>query len=192
INFPVPYRHATIGARGIGAVQSLIQTDLRVVLPEEFSRGSFHGIDLRKGRADINDAVDDDGFGDHDHRAVVIEIPSETDIGDVRRINLLERAEMFRIIGSSVHQPVDSRDGISGEALVVHIAGLYRSGSRGRLREMQGESHSDREKDKTKTQDSPCLHASNLSPSLRAPAAVMRESRPTPIGAELSVVMLGA
>src|SRR5205823_6346404 len=41
-----------------------------------------------------------------------VEIPGQPETGDVRRVDLLERTEMFRIVGAAVHQPVDSRGGI--------------------------------------------------------------------------------
>ena len=165
VNLSVPDCHAAVGARGIGAVQSLIQPDLGIVFPEQFSRDGVDGINFRKWSADVNDAVDDDWFGNHAHCAVVIEIPSQTQVRDIGSVDLLERAEMFRIVGEAVHQPVDSRGCVGGDPLIIHITGFSREG-RGRLREMQRESSSHRENHHRETQNSPCLHVRHLSPEL--------------------------
>ena len=42
VHFAVPDGHAAVGARGIGPIQRLIEANLRIVLPAEFSRS---GVD---------------------------------------------------------------------------------------------------------------------------------------------------
>ena len=95
VDFAVPNGHASVRSRRVRAVQSLVQANLRIVFPEEFSGASFDSIDFRKWGTDVNHAVHHDGFGDHAHQPIVIEVPSQTQVRDVRGVDLLEWAEMF-------------------------------------------------------------------------------------------------
>ena len=155
INFSIPDGHASISARRVRAVQRLVEPDLGIVLPEEFSRGCFHGVNLGERGADVNNAIHNNRLGDNAHCAVIIQIPGEAQIAGVLIVNLFERAEMFRIVGAAVHQPVVPGGGIGHDARLVHVAGLRRA----IRRRAQRNGNSDRDNDQCQTQNAPCFHA---------------------------------
>jgi len=68
--------------------------------------------------------INNDRLGDYSHQAVVIQIPGEAQTGDVLIVDLLERAEVFRVVGAPVHQPVVPGGSISHDARFVHVPGL--------------------------------------------------------------------
>src|SRR5439155_23571230 len=60
VHFAVPNGHAAIDTRGIRTVDGLVQANLRIEFPQQFSRGSLHRIDFRKRRADVNHSIHND------------------------------------------------------------------------------------------------------------------------------------
>src|SRR4029077_5271765 len=66
-NPSIPDGDAAVSARGIGTIDGHIEADARIEFPEKFSSCGIRGINFRLRRADISDAVHDDGFGDDAH-----------------------------------------------------------------------------------------------------------------------------
>src|SRR5439155_13406995 len=152
--FSVPDSYSSIGAGRIRTIQRQIEPNLRIIFPDEFSGGSFHGVDLRERSADVDHAVHNNRLGYDAHGAVIIQVPGKPQVTDVLIANLLERAEMLRYVGAAVQEPVVAGGGIGQDARLVHVAGLHGAVRR----RAQCDGNSDRGNDKNHAENAPDIH----------------------------------
>ena len=123
INFAVPNGNALIDARGVRAVDSLIELRFGIEFPEQFSGSSIDGINLGQRSAEVDDSVDHDGLGDDTHAAFDVHEPGQTEIASVFIGDLLERTEMFGVKGAAIEQPIVSRNGFGADPRFGDVTG---------------------------------------------------------------------
>ena len=154
VHFAVPNGHAAIDARGIGTIDGLVQANLRIEFPQQFSRGSLHRIDFRKRRADINHSIHNDRLRYDAHGAFNVQRPGQTQPSDIFVGDLLQRAEMAGVKSAAVEKPVVPSGGVGHDTRLVHVPGL-RFVVRGRAKR---NSHPDRDNDEGQTENAPWIH----------------------------------
>ena len=125
-DFALPHRHARVRARRVRTIERLIQSHLRIKLPNQFPSGCLQGVHLGLRRADVGDTVDDNGLGNDAHAAIDFHVPSEPQSGSVLIRNLLQRAEVMRFEVAPVEEPIGAV-GVSGNTIRIYVPNLGRT-----------------------------------------------------------------
>ena len=158
VNLTLPNRDPAVGARGIGTVDGLVQTNLGIKLPKQFSGRGINCVDDRQWRAHICHAIYDDRFRDNAHSAVDVQKPRQSQVADILIGDLFQRTEMLLVESAAVERPIISFGRFGSYPGFVHIAGfrwaVLRGPSRNRYCESQTQSR--------ETKNSPCLHIAHL------------------------------
>ena len=105
-----PVHHVAAGQAVVGLV------DPGVVTPQPLAGGRIEGEDDAPRTGRVHDTVDDDRGGLEATIGAGVEAPGKPQIGDVVRVDLIERAEALLEVGSAVDAPV-AGVGIGGLSL---------------------------------------------------------------------------